>query len=303
MSELYLAAQKLDQSPEPLPRFPSDVCKGPLLSPKDALAGCAGGVVAVLLGQPFDLIRVHLQTSKSRRILSVVRDKWVQEGPLAFYKGAAVPFLGAGVSVGIQFFTFHSLRQAFENRNPGKQLSLAQYYLCGGAAGIANSLISCPSEHIRTRLQLQPAGAGRLYDGPRDCIRQIVAKAGWRGLFKAYPIATLKEFQAFGCYFAAFEAGMTGLGYLRSKQRKEMTVWETVPCGALGGIAFWVGSFPLDVVKTRLQNDGFGAEAKYRNTRAAVVDVWRESGMMGFWRGLSTTLVRTSLSSAGCFAV
>jgi solute carrier family 25 carnitine/acylcarnitine transporter 20/29 len=298
-----VAADILEHARLSSPRHTSDVSRKSLLSGKDALAGGAGGVVAVLLGQPFDLIRVHLQTSKSRSVFSVVRDTWVHEGPLAFYKGAAVPFLGAGVSVAIQFLTFHSLRQVLEDRNQGNQLSLPQIYLCGGGAGIANSFISSPTEHIRTRLQLQPPGAGRLYDGPRDCVRQIWAKAGWRGVFKAYPIATLKEFQAFGCYFASFEASMSGLAYLRGKQRKEMTIWETIPCGAMGGVGFWVGSFPLDVVKTRLQNDGFGADAKYSSTRAVVLDLWRGSGVKGFWRGLSTTLVRTSLSSAGCFAV
>lgn len=302
---VHVAADELEHTRSPLPSYPSRLegNKKPLLSAKDALAGGAGGVVAVLLGQPFDLIRVHLQTSKSRSIFSVVRDTWVNEGPLAFYKGAAVPFLGAGLSVAIQFFTFHSLRQVFEDRNHGKQLPLPQTYLCGGVAGIANSFVSSPAEHIRTRLQLQPQGAGRLYAGPRDCIRQIVQKAGWSGLYKAYPVAVLKEFQAFGCYFAAFEASMAGLGYLRGKQRKDMTIAETIPCGALGGIGFWVGSFPIDVVKTRLQNDGFGADARYPTSRAVVVDLWRESGMKGFWRGLSTTMVRTSLSSAGCFAV
>lgn len=296
-------ADVLEHTRLPSPRYSSDLNKKPLLSGKDALAGGAGGIVAVLLGQPFDLIRVHLQTSKSRSIFSVVRDTWIHEGPLAFYKGAAVPFLGAGVSVAIQFLTFHSLRQALEERNHGKPLSLPQIYLCGGGAGIANSFISSPTEHIRTRLQLQPWGAGRLYDGPRDCIRQILARAGLRGVFKAYPIATLKEFQAFGCYFTAFEASMAGMCYFRGKGRQDVTIWETIPCGALGGIGFWVGSFPLDVVKTRLQNDGFGADAKYSNTRAVVLDLWRTSGVKGFWRGLSTTLVRTSLSSAGCFAV
>ncbi|KAK5102626.1 hypothetical protein LTS08_003426 [Lithohypha guttulata] len=261
----------------------------PLISGTDALAGAIGGVVSVLLGQPFDLIRVRLQTSNSSNVLKTAKDIWVYEGPRAFYKGAAVPFAGVGVCVGIQFATFHSLRRTLAKDN---QPSVVQSYICGGAAGAANSLISSPVEHIRTRLQLQPHGAGRLYSGPVECIKAIVRQAGIRGIFKAYPVALVKEIQAFGCYFAAFEASMTGLCTLQGKLRSDLTVWETIPCGALGGIGFWVGSFPIDVIKTRLQGDAFGEAAQYRSARMAVAKTWQEGGVKAFWRGLSPTLGR-----------
>lgn len=278
--------------------FTPESRKKPVISGTDAVAGAVGGVFSVLLGQPFDLIRVRLQTSNSSNVLKTTRDIWVHEGPLAFYKGAAAPFIGAGVCVSIQFAVFHSLRQAFEHDGRSE---LAKAYLFGGAAGAANSILSSPVEHIRTRLQLQPHGVARLYAGPIDCIRSIVKQAGIRGIFKAYPVAFVKETQAFGCYFLAFEASMTGLSKVRGKLRNDMSAWEIIPCGALGGIGFWVGSFPLDVIKTRLQGDSFGADAKYKSTRMAVMKTWQEGGMKAFWRGLSPTLVRTSLSSAGCF--
>ena len=282
---------------------PKADARKPLISGRDALAGAAGGVTSVLLGQPFDLIKVRLQTTNSSNVLRVARDVWVHEGPLAFYKGAAIPFLGVGFAVSIQFVTYHSVRQTFEGLQHGQRLSASQSYLAGGAAGIANSLISGPVEHIRTRLQLQSHGTVKLYAGPMDCVKQIVAKAGLPGLFKAYPVAVAREFQAYGCYFAAFEASLRALGEARGKTRKEMTIWDTMPCGALAGIAFWMGSYPIDVVKSKLQGDGFGADARYRNVRAAVVETWQQGGFRGFWRGLSPTLVRTSLSSAGCFAM
>lgn len=273
------------------------------ISGKNAVSGVAGGMASVLLGQPFDLIRVRLQMSNVPNITKTVRDIFVYEGPLAFYKGAAMPLLAVGACVGIQFATFGSFKQALQAHDAHLLPTLLENYLGGGVAGIANSVISGPVEHIRTRLQLQPHGVARLYTGPLDCIRQIVAKAGFRGLFKAYPTALSKEFQAYGCYFAAFEASIASLGSWKGKKRTEMSVLETVPCGALAGVAFWIGCFPIDYVKTKLQNDGFGTEARYKNARAVVISTWREHGTRGFWRGLSPTLVRTSLSSAGCFAV
>lgn len=270
---------------------------------RDMLAGALGGAVSVLLGQPFDLIRVRLQTSQGGNPFSVTRDIWVHEGARAFYKGAAMPFVFTGVAATLQFSVFHRMREVFERRNGSARLSVGQQYLAGGVAGLANTVVSGPVEHIRTRLQLQPVGEGRLYAGPRDCIRQIVRIAGPLGVFKAFPVAAVKEFQAFGCYFAAFEVSTGLLGHVSGKKRNELSILEIIPCGAMGGIGFWVGSYPIDVVKTKLQNDGFGSEARYRNAWAVVTETWRSGGMKAFWRGLAPTIVRTSLSSAGCFTV
>jgi solute carrier family 25 (mitochondrial carnitine/acylcarnitine transporter), member 20/29 len=275
----------------------------PQLSPAavNTIAGGAGGIVSVLLGQPFDLIRVRLQTANSSDVIGTTRKIWVQESPRAFYKGATMPFIGSGASVAVQFAVFHRAKQAFKTSAQGP--NIGQNYFAGFVAGIANSVITGPTEHIRTRMQLQPHGTARLYSGSWDCVRQIVAKAGLSGLYKAYPVAVAKEAQAFGCYFAAFETSLYGLCYATGKSRKEVGILELIPCGAIGGMGFWLGSYPIDCIKNKLQNDGFGKEARYRNVWAAVAETWKVGGMPAFWRGLTPTLVRTSLSSAGCFTV
>lgn len=35
--------------------------------------------------------------------------------------------------------------------------------------------------------------------------------------------------------------------------------------GGLAGEALWLGSYPFDVVKSKMQTDGFGAEKRYLN--------------------------------------
>ena len=267
------------------------------------IAGTAGGLVSVGLGQPFDLIRVRLQAANSSNVLKTTKEIWKRESPRAFYKGATMPFIGSGVSVAVQFTVFHRMRQLFEDRSSKSDISFGQTYVSGFIAGVANSVITGPVEHIRTRMQMQPHGAHRIYSSSWDCVRQVMAKAGFRGLYKSYPIAIAKEAQAFGCYFAAFEMSLYWLCQVTGKQRKDIGALELIPSGALGGIGFWVGSYPIDVIKNKVQNDGFGADARYRNIWAAVTETWRAGGMIAFWRGLAPTLVRTSLSSAGCFTV
>ncbi|EXJ55457.1 hypothetical protein A1O7_08384 [Cladophialophora yegresii CBS 114405] len=275
----------------------------------NAVAGTAGGVVSVLLGQPFDLIRVRLQTQNSSNAFRVVSNIFRNEGPLAFYKGALLPFLGVGAAVGIQFSVFHSAKHAIERlkdqstQSDGRNLPNLDFYLAGGVAGIANSIVSGPVEHIRIRLQMQPTGTGRLYSGPWDCMRKISATAGIRGIFKGQNIAVLREFQAYGCYFVTFEACMQMLAKAREKRREDLPTWSVASCGAFAGMAFWLGSYPLDVIKTRVQNDGFGPDRQYKNAWAAIVQTWKRGKLPAFFRGLGPTLLRTVLSSSGTFAM
>ncbi|ETI21006.1 hypothetical protein G647_07349 [Cladophialophora carrionii CBS 160.54] len=261
------------------------------------------------LGQPFDLIKVRLQVHNSSNALRVVSDIFRNEGPLAFYKGALLPFLGVGAAVSIQFSVFHSAKHALErlkdqsSHSNGRKLSNLDFYLAGGAAGLANSIVSGPVEHIRIRLQMQPAGTRRLYFGPWDCMRKISGAAGIKGVFKGQNIAVLREFQAYGCYFVAFEACIQMMADAREKRREDLPTWSVASCGALAGVAFWFGSYPLDVIKTKLQNDGIGPDRQYKSAWTATVQTWKGGKFPAFFRGLGPTLLRTVLSSSGTFAV
>lgn len=73
--------------------------------------------------------------------------------------------------------------------------------------------------------------------------------------------------------------------------------------GGLAGEALWIASYPFDVVKSKLQSDGFGEQQRYGGVRDCFEKTWRGEGVRGFWRGLGPTLVRAMPVSAGTFAV
>lgn len=64
-----------------------------------------------------------------------------------------------------------------------------------------------PSELVKCRLQVQggEAAAGRRYAGNLDCIKQIVAKDGLRGLYRGQMIMMARESLAFGTYFTTYD--------------------------------------------------------------------------------------------------
>lgn len=282
---------------------------GALRTIKDLTAGAAGGIAQVLLGQPFDIVKVRLQTtSEYSSALDCAAKTLKNEGPWAFYKGTLTPLIGIGACVSVQFGAFHEARRRFEELNKKKfadpTLSYGQYYLAGGFAGITNSVLSGPIEHVRIRLQTQPHGAGRLYNGPLDCIRKLSAQGGvFNGLYKGQAVTILREAQAYGVWFLTFEYLMNLDARRNNIKREEISSPKIAFYGGLAGEALWLASYPFDVIKSKMQTDGFGAQAKFSNMRDCFRKTYISEGVAGFWKGIGPTLLRALPVSAGTFAV
>jgi solute carrier family 25 carnitine/acylcarnitine transporter 20/29 len=235
--------------------------------------------------------------------------------------------------VSIQFGAFHSARRWLEQRHhrpdsppPSEkttqhhQLSYGEYYAAGAFAGLANSALSGPIEHVRIRLQTQPHDAGaRLYSGPWDCVRKLCrpqpqqqpgAGGGGgggggiaRGLYRGQAVTLLREAQAYGVWFLVFEWLMNADAARNGVERAAIPSYKIALYGGLAGEALWLASYPLDVVKSKMQTDGFGDAQRYRTMRDCFRQTWRAEGMRGFWKGIGPTLLRAMPVSAGTFAV
>lgn len=157
---------------------------------------------------------------------------------------------------------------------------------------------------MRIRLQTQPHGAARLYSGPLDCVRKLSAHEGvLKGLYRGEAVTILREAQAYGVWFMSFEYMMNKDASRNSILRSEIPTWKVAFYGGLAGEALWLGSYPFDVVKSKMQSDGFGKDMKYKSMKDCFAQTYRGEGLRGFWKGIAPTLLRAMPVSAGTFAV
>ena len=63
--------------------------------------------------------------------------------------------------------------------------------------------------------------------------------------------------------------------------------WQQLVAGGIGGIATWVVSYPMDVIKSRIQTD-----SSYRGIWHCAATSYKAEGMSVFFKGLETTIVR-----------
>jgi len=124
-----------------------------------------------------------------------------------------------------------------------------------------------------------------------------------KGLFHGQAVTVLREAQAYGVWFLTFEYLMNADMKRNNAPRESISSPKVAFYGGLAGEALWIASYPFDVVKSKMQSDGFGASQKFKSMRDCFKQTWAREGVMGFWKGIGPTLVRAMPVSAGTFAV
>ncbi|RUP43685.1 mitochondrial carrier domain-containing protein [Jimgerdemannia flammicorona] len=281
---------------------------------KDCVSGTVGGIVQVLTGQPFDTVKVRLQTQPLPApgqpplytgMADCVKKTLQKEGWTGFYKGTVTPLVGIGACVSIQFVVLEHMKRRFRAQNHGLPFTNTQLYIAGAASGLANSVVSGPVEHIRTRLQVQTgSGTSAQYSGPVDAIRKIYREHGlFRGIYKGQAVTMVREFQGYGAYFLSYEYLVREtMASSRLKHRNEIPTWKVCAFGAVAGYAMWLTVYPVDVIKSKIQTNGFTAATRaYNSAWDCVVKTWRKEGMKGFFRGFGPCILRAAPVNAATF--
>ncbi|XP_044929603.1 mitochondrial basic amino acids transporter isoform X1 [Mustela lutreola] len=264
----------------------------------DFLAGCAGGVAGVLVGHPFDTVKVRLQVQNPekpqyRGTLHCFQSIIKQESVLGLYKGLGSPLMGLtfinALVFGVQGNTLRAL---------GQDTPLHQF-LAGAAAGAIQCVICCPMELAKTRLQLQDAGPARPYRGSLHCLAHIYRREGLRGVNRGMGSTLLRETPSFGVYFLAYDVLTRALG---CEPGDALLVPKLLLAGGTAGILSWLSTYPVDVVKSRLQADGLRGAPRYGGFVDCVRQSYRAEGWRVFTRGLASTLLRAFPVNAATFA-
>lgn len=268
---------------------------------KDVGAGFIGGATQVLIGQPFDLVKIRLQTSTSSKTSGQIIKQVIQnEGVFAFYKGTLAPLFGVGACVSLQFYGFHETKRQLMKQNGNQPLLLwPQVYMAGAVAGLVNTPVTAPVEQLRI---LSQASTKNTHLG--DTVREIISTQGVRGVYRGFGITLLRECQAYGVWFLSYEALILWVQKKRRySKREDISTPELLLSGALAGNMLWLSSYPLDVIKSNIQSDGFGANSKYNGSIVqASKAIYISGGLRGFWKGIVPCLIRAFPCSAGTFA-
>lgn len=289
---------------------------------KQLFASGLSGCCEVCCTYPTDFCKIILQlderSGKERRYknsLDVVKKTIRSYGILGVYRGFSVVFYGAIPKYMFRFGSYEQIKRHFADKNG--QLKPHGKLICGLGAGIVEALFAViPQESIKVKFINDRFSDKPRYRGLLHGISEIVKEKGLRGLYQGVLPTLLKQGSNQAIRFFVFDSlkeWTNNNNNSNLKNNKNMTKDNinnpnnnlqnkalTPLFGAIAGATSVLGNTPLDVVKTRMQS----LEAhKYRSTLDCCKKIYRNEGLLAFYKGLSPRLVKVSLEVAIAFTM
>lgn len=152
--------------------------------------GCAG----LLVGHPFDTVKVHLQTQDYKNPLykgtyDCLKKIILKDSFAGLYRGISSPIASISVLNAIVFGVYGNVQ-----RRTADPDSLVAHFLAGSAAGLSQSIICSPMELVKSRLQIQNDIPNAVkHKNPWSCLRHIWKNEGRRGVFKGLGITVTRD--------------------------------------------------------------------------------------------------------------
>ncbi|KAE8372410.1 mitochondrial carrier domain-containing protein [Aspergillus bertholletiae] len=284
---------------------------------KNGLAGGVAGCAAKTIVAPLERIKILFQTANPHFIphstswsglFTAARHIRTSHGVSALFKGHSASLMRVFPYASINFLAYEQLRVGII-RSPEKDTPFRRF-CCGSMAGAISTVVTYPLELIRIRLAFETVHNKPL-SWLRIC-RTIYVERGVRG-------ALLNFYQGLGPTMLGVlpYAGTSFLTHdlmrdwcrspvlapytLEVGSSTRLTTVAQLSCGAVAGMVAQTVSYPIDVLRRRIQ------VGTVVGTRSGIMEtahrVFLERGLRGFYVGLTIGYVKVAPMVATSFYV
>ncbi len=246
---------------------------------KDLAIGGLSGVVSRTLTAPLELNKIQRQNYFIPN--STIRAVIQKEGLRYLWKGNGINCLRIVPQHAISFAICRNVKE--RTNRMGK---IFNNLMAGTIGGVVAMTSIYPFETVRSRLTLQTNKSH--YKGISDAFFQIIKKEGIRGLYKGLVISLY----GFGAY-----SGLNfGFYHYYKEKTQEIEINNNIKkllCGGFTGVSSVTLTYPSDLIRRRLQIQGFDSSVpKYDGLFDCVRKVVKHGGISGLYTGLGATYIK-----------
>ncbi|KXS97271.1 hypothetical protein AC579_1602 [Pseudocercospora musae] len=301
--------QKVPTSTAELKEVAEETAKKSFQSLRDFVAGGVGGVCAVVVGHPFDLVKVRLQTAEKgvyTGAMDVVRKTIAREGPVrGLYAGVSAPLVGVTPMFAVNFWAYGVGKQLVDSFSlvENGQYTVSQVCFAGFFSAIPMTAITAPFERVKIILQIQgqkqlAPGEKPKYSGGMDVVRQLYKTGGIKSVYRGSFMTLARDGPGSAAYFATYEIIKRNLTPKDPVSGKpgQLSLTAVMAAGGAAGVAMWTAVFPVDTIKSRLQS----AETR-ESISQCVGNLYRNGGIKAFFPGLGPAMARAVPANAATF--
>lgn len=212
-----------------------------------------------------------------------------EEGFRAFWKGNLVTIIHRLPYSSVNFYSYEHYKKLLQSipcvssygENARKDACV--HFISGGLSGITAASASYPLDLVRTRLAAQRNSM--YYRGMWHALETIRREEGFHGLYKGLRATLLGVGPSIAISFTVYESLRS---YWQTQRPNDSTVMVSLACGSVSGIASSTATFPLDLVRRRMQLEGAAGQARVYRTGVvgAVAHIFRAEGLRGLYRGI-----------------
>ncbi|KAJ5155001.1 uncharacterized protein N7500_010440 [Penicillium coprophilum] len=283
---------------------------------QNGVAGGVAGCAAKTIVAPLERIRILFQTSHSHFVqystrwdglIKAAGEIRTSYGIPALFKGHSATLVRVFPYAGINFVAYEQFRAAIipcpEKEAPWRR------FLCGSLAGATSTLVTYPLDLIRTRLAFET-----VQKNPSSWLKisQKIYYEGSSGslfnLYRGIAPTMLGILPYAGTSFLTHDLLKDWLRSpalapytLEAQSSTRLTAVAQLSCGAVAGIVAQTVSYPIDIVRRRMQV-GTVADTKMGILETAQ-RIFLERGVRGFYVGLTIGYVKMAPMVATSFYV
>ncbi|XP_024865275.1 solute carrier family 25 member 15b isoform X2 [Kryptolebias marmoratus] len=268
-----------------------------------------GGAACVFSGQPLDTAKVKMQTFPAlyRGFVHCFSSIYKQVGVRGLYQGTT-PALMANIAENSVLFMSYGFCQQVIRFTAGLHkeavLSDMQKACAGSVASIFSSLVLCPTELVKCRLQAmyEMEASGKIAKSQNtvwSVVKAIMRTEGPLGFFQGLTPTIAREVPGYFCFFGAYELCRTAFADYMKCDKGDIGVAPIVFSGGFGGACLWLVVYPMDCVKSRIQvMSMMGKQAGFLRTFMTIAHT---EGVRVLYSGLTPTMVRTFPANGALF--
>ncbi|XP_012244344.1 calcium-binding mitochondrial carrier protein SCaMC-2 isoform X1 [Bombus impatiens] len=250
--------------------------------------GVAGGVSRTCTA-PLDRIKVYLQVHGTRhcKIKSCFRYMLREGGSISLWRGNGINVLKIGPESALKFMAYEQIKRTIKGDDV-RELGLYERLMAGSLAGGISQSAIYPLEVLKTRFALRKTGE---YSGLVDATKKIYRQGGLKSFYRGYVPNLMGIIPYAGIDLAVYETLKNR--YLQTHDKNEQPpFWILLLCGTASSTAGQVCSYPLALVRTRLQADMSPGKP---NTMVAVFkEIIKNEGIRGLYRGLTPNFLKVA---------
>lgn len=268
------------------------------------LAGAIAGSIAKTTIAPLDRTKINFQINKDipysiRSAVTFLKQTVAKEGVLGLWRGNSATLARIIPYAAIQF-TSHEQYKKILRVDQDKNTNIRRF-LAGSLAGVTSQSLTYPLDLARARMAVTDKYSG--YKTLREVFFKIYKCEGPKTFFRGYGATVLGVVPYAGMSFFTYET--------LKKEYYELT-GEKIPnqglallFGAAAGVVGQTSSYPLDIVRRRMQTLGIkkNCQEQYLSIWAFLKKIYREEGIIkGYYKGLSMNWIKGPIAVGISFA-